>query len=170
MSQAYPRVLGHIGLTVDEIDAAYEWYRDVLGFTPVMEPDTVTPDDGHFYNLAADAVGFEFDEMQIAHMATGNHVGFELFEFEPTEGTNDPDPADPGLFHLCVQDPNIEELVEEIVGTGGEQLSDVWTIFPEYPEYKMCYCTDPWGNIVEVHSRGYEHMHANLAEGDPPAR
>jgi hypothetical protein len=34
----------------------------------------------------------------------------------------------------------------------------------------MCYCGDPWGNIVEVHSRGYEHMHANLAEEDPPAR
>ena len=149
MSQAYPRVLGHIGLTVEDIDAAYEWYRDVLGFTPVMVPDTVTPEDGHFYNLAADAVGFEFED---------------------TEGANDPDPADPGLFHLCVQDPNIEELVGEIVETGGEQLSDVWTIFPEYPEYKMCYCVDPWGNIVEVHSRGYEHMHANLAEEDPPAR
>jgi hypothetical protein len=51
-----------------------------------------------------------------------------------------------------------------------EQLSDVWDIFPEYPEYKMCYCADPWGNVVELHSRGYEHMHANLAEDDPPAR
>ena len=55
MSQAYPRVLGHIGLTVEDIDAAYKWYRDVLGFTPVMEPDTVTPEDGHFYNPTASA-------------------------------------------------------------------------------------------------------------------
>lgn len=162
MSGAYPRVLGHIGLTVEDIDAAFEWYRDVLGFTPVMEPDTVVAGTDHFGDLAEDAIGYDFGELRIAHLATGNHVGVELFEFETTRGTNDPEPAAPGLFHLCVQDPNIEEMVETIVETGGEQLSDVWDIFPDRPEYRMCYCADPWGNIVEVHSRGYEHMHCNM--------
>lgn len=161
-TQSYPRVLGHIGLTVDDIDEAFAWYRDVLGFTPVMEPDAVIAGDGHFGELAADAVGYDFGEMKIAHLATGNHVGVELFEFESTAGKNDPEPAEPGLFHLCVQDPNIEAMVETIVETGGEQLSEVWDIFPDHPEYRMCYCADPWGNIVEVHSRGYEHMHCNM--------
>jgi catechol 2,3-dioxygenase-like lactoylglutathione lyase family enzyme len=162
MSQAYPRVLGHVSLTVEDIDEAFEWYQDVLGFTPVMEPDTVVAGEGHFGKLAEDAVGYDFGEMQIAHLATGNHVGVELFEFETTEGKSDPDPAETGLSHFCVQDPNVEEMVETIVDAGGEQLTDVWVIFPEYPEYKMCYCGDPWGNIVELHSRGYEHMHCNV--------
>lgn len=162
MSEEYPRVLGHIGVTVEDIDEAFEWYQEVLGFTPVMEPDTVVAGEGHFGELSQDAVGYDYDEMQIAHLATGNHVGVELFEFEGTEGTNDPDPVDPGLFHFCVQDPNVEDLVERITDTGGEQLSQVWDIFPDHPEYKMCYCADPWGNIVEIHSRGYEHMHSNM--------
>jgi len=163
MTQAYPRVLGHIGLTVEDIHGAFEWYRDVLGLTPVMEPDLIEAGDGHFGKLAEDAVGYDFGELWLAHLATGNHVGVELFELEDTAGETETDPADPGLFHLCVQDPNIEEMVETIAETGGEQLSDkIWRIFPDEPEYKMCYCADPWGNTVEVHSRGYEHMHCNL--------
>lgn len=162
-SEPYPRVLGHIGIAVDDIDAAFEWYRDVLGFTPVMEPDEVTAGDGHFGKLAEDAVGHDFGTMYIAHLATGNHVGVELFEFEGTEGKTETNPVEPGISHLCVQDPNIHELAETIEETGGEILSShVWDIFPDTPEYNMVYCEDPWGNIVEVHSRGYEHMHCNM--------
>ena len=161
-SETYPRVMGHIGMAVGDIEAAFEWYRDVLGFTPVMEPDTVVAGEEHFGKLAEDAVGEDFGEMKIAHMATGNHVGFELFEFEGVDDT-EPDALQSGITHLCVQDPNIEEAVEEIVDNGGEQLSSkIWDIFPDQPDYQMCYCADPWGNIVEIHSRGYEHMHANL--------
>ncbi|PSQ26538.1 glyoxalase [Halobacteriales archaeon QS_8_65_32] len=159
---AYPRTLGHIGVTVDDIDEAVEWYRDVLGFTPVMEPDTVTANDGHFGALAADAIGFDFGTMRIAHMATGNHIGLELFEFGTSEGEAAFDPEAPGLFHLCVQDPNVEELAERITDTGGEQLSEVWEIFPGHDEYLMTYCKDPFGIVVEIHSRGYEHMHSNM--------
>lgn len=160
--QTYPRVMGHIGLAVSDIDEAFEWYHDVLGFTPVMEPDTVEAGSGHFGTLAQDAVGEDFGEMQIAHMATGNHVGVELFEFESAE-KNDPDPTTAGLSHFCVQDPNVEATAERIVENGGEQLtSKVWNIFPDTQEYQMAYCADPWGNIVELHSRGYEHMHSNM--------
>lgn len=160
--QAYPRVLGHIGVAVADIDAAFEWYRDVMGFTPVMEPDEVTAGEGHFGRLAQDAVGEDFGRMKIAHLATGNHVGFELFEFAETE-ENDPNPLDAGVSHFCLQDPNMEATVDRIVENGGEQLSSkVWDIFPETPDYQMCYCADPWGNILELHSRGYEHMHCNM--------
>jgi catechol 2,3-dioxygenase-like lactoylglutathione lyase family enzyme len=160
--QAYPHVMGHIGVVVSNIDEAFAWYRDILGFTPVMEPDTVEAGGSHFGDLAQDAVGEDFGEMQIAHLATGNHVGFELFEFDGVE-KNDQKAMTAGITHFCVQDPNIEEMVNRIVNSGGDQLSSkIWNIYPDRPEYQMCYCTDPWGNIVELHSRGYEHMHCNI--------
>lgn len=160
--KTYPRVMGHIGLAVDDIERAFEWYRDVMGFTPVMEPDRVVSGEGHFGELAQDAVGHDFGEMRIAHLATGDRIGFELFEFEGAE-KNDPDPTASGLSHFCLQDPNIEEAVERIVENGGEQLSSkIWNIFPENSDYRMCYCADPWGNILELHTRGYEHMHSNM--------
>jgi catechol 2,3-dioxygenase-like lactoylglutathione lyase family enzyme len=161
-TRPYPRTMGHIGLAVSDIDEAFEWYQDVLGLTPVMEPDTVEAGVGHFGKLAADAVGEDFGEMTIAHLATGNHVGLELFEFEGVT-RNDPDPTSAGLSHLCLQDPNVQATADRIEEHGGEQLSSkVWNIFPDTPEYQMCYCADPWGNIVELHSRGYEHMHCNM--------
>jgi catechol 2,3-dioxygenase-like lactoylglutathione lyase family enzyme len=160
--ETYPRVMGHIGVAVGDIEAAFEWYRDVLGFTPVMEPDRVVAGEEHFGELAMDAVGEDFGEMKIAHMATGNHVGFELFEFEGVEDT-EPNALQPGVTHFCVQDPDMDEAVERIVENGGEQLSSkIWDIFPDRSDYQMCYCADPWGNIVELHSQGYEHMHSNL--------
>jgi catechol 2,3-dioxygenase-like lactoylglutathione lyase family enzyme len=162
MSDPYPRVLGHIGLTVQDIDTAFEWYQDVLGFTPVVEPQKVIANEGRYGKLSADAIGYDYGEMYVAHLATGNHVGIEMFEFEETSKVNDPTPADPGLFHLCVQDPNVKELAETIIKNDGEQISDIWELHPDYPEYQMCYCADPWGNIVEIHSRGYEHMKSNL--------
>ncbi len=33
-----PRAMNHAGLTVTDIDAAVEWYCDVLGCTVVMAP------------------------------------------------------------------------------------------------------------------------------------
>lgn len=161
--RTYPRVMGHIGVVVSDVDEAFVWYQEVLGFTPVMEPDTVEAGVGHFGNLAMDAVGEDFGEMRIAHLATGDHVGFEIFEFADV-GKNPQETLAPGITHFCVQDPNVEEAVERIVENGGEMLSSkIWKIFPDTPEYLMCYCADPWGNIVELHSRGYEHMHSNMA-------
>jgi catechol 2,3-dioxygenase-like lactoylglutathione lyase family enzyme len=162
--QAYPRVMGHIGLVVGDIEDAFEWYREVLGFTPVMEPDTVETGVGHFGALALDCIGEDVGEYRIAHMATGNHVGVELFEFEGYEEYEE-DITAPGLSHFCLQDPNVEATAERIVEAGGEWVtSKVWDIFPEKPEYEMCYVTDPWGNVIELHSRGYEHMHANMVD------
>jgi len=91
-----------------------------LGLTPVMEPDTVEAGVGHFGKLAQDAVGQDFGEMKIAHLATGNHVGLELFEFEGVE-RNDPDPTSAGLSHFCVQDPNVQATADRIEEHGGLQ-------------------------------------------------
>ncbi|RQG93572.1 VOC family protein [Natrarchaeobius chitinivorans] len=159
-SEPYPRSLGHIGITVDDIDAGVEWYEDVLGFTHVMGPEKVHANEGHFGKLVADGMsGFEW--MKIAHMATGNHVGVELFEYDTTDGESDPDVMQPGLNHICVQDPNIEALATKIDETGGNQIKDIWNVYPD-EEYKMTYCEDPFGNYIEIHTHGYEHGHANM--------
>lgn len=160
--KAYPRSLNHVGMTVSDIDEAIEWYESVLGFTHVMGPEKVDENEGHFGDLLADGTG-GFGWMKLAHMATGNQVGIELFEYPDTEGTTENDMTIPGLNHICVQDPNIEALANEIVETGGRQVKDIWRIFPD-KEYKMTYCEDPFGNYIEIHTHGYEHGHSNIPE------
>ncbi|MFC4357005.1 VOC family protein [Halobium salinum] len=156
---AQPRPIAHVGVTVPDIDAALEWYEDVLDFERLLGPMPVdSDDDSQMARLCRDVLG-EFDTVRIAHTASGNGAGVEFFEFEETV-EHDPDPHEAGFFHLCVVDPDIEALAAEIEDAGGEHHTDVWRLFPDQ-EYRMTYCKDPWGNLVEIYTHGYEQTYSN---------
>ena len=59
--------------------------------------------------------GAGWGSFRIAHLSTGDRIGVELFQF-----TNQQNPENnfeywkTGIFHFCVQDPNVEELAERI--------------------------------------------------------
>ena len=72
-----------------------------------------------------------------------------------------------GIFHICVTDPEIELLAERIGKTGGRQRSKVWKLWPDKP-YRVCYCEDPWGNVVEISSHSYEQTWANYYNAHKP--
>lgn len=95
-------------------------------------------------------------------MATDDGFAVEFFEF-PETGESEPDPTEAGYFDLCVIDPEIEELASEIVDAGGERPADVRELFPGQ-EYRMTYCNDPWGNIVEIYIHSHERIYSN--QGD----
>lgn len=157
----YPRGLAHVGVTVPDIEEAIEWYQDVLGFTLIKGPDTVVAGEGHGGRQALDVLG-EFEEMQLAHLATGNQIGIELFEFAATPDERDPaDITQLGYFHICVIDPDVEGLAERIDAAGGEHFSKVWNLWEDDDEYVLTYCRDPWGNLLEIYSHSYERMFGN---------
>lgn len=158
-----PVAINHVGAVVPDIEAAIRWYRDVMGFGLVAGPFDLTP-DGPTGQQTIDVLGQRLKHLKIAHMSTANGVGLELFE-----------PVDPpferrsdtiefwrgGFFHICVTDPDVEGLVARIVETGGKQLSDFWPERPPLTEFRMCYCADPFDNVVEVYSHQYENMQAH---------
>lgn len=158
----YPRAAAHVGVTVPDVEEAIDWYEKVLGFTRVMGPVAVEHGEDHIGRLCADVLG-EFETVEIAHMVTGNQVGVEFFEFDATEEPNDLDPRETGYFHLCVIDPDIEELATDIAAAGGEHHTDVWKLFPDQ-EYRMTYCKDPWGNVVEIYTHSHERIYSNQGE------
>jgi catechol 2,3-dioxygenase-like lactoylglutathione lyase family enzyme len=43
-----------------------------------------------------------------------------------------------------------------IVAHGGKQRSHINEYFPGEKPYKMVYCEDPFGNILEVYTHSYE--------------
>jgi len=93
MSPVYPRSMSHIGLSVTDLEEAVEFYRKVLGWYVIMEPTTITEDEG---------------------------------------------------------------LVDRVVAAGGKQRMPVRYYFPGEKPYRMVYCEDPFGNIVEIYSHSYE--------------
>jgi hypothetical protein len=59
-----------------------------------------------------------------------------------------------GITHLCITDPNIEDLGTKISESGGKQRSKVWEKVPK-KGYKIAFC-DPFGNVIEIYSNGYD--------------
>jgi hypothetical protein len=80
-----------------------------------------------------DIFGQQFKKLRLAHLSFGNKVGFEIFEFiEPKEENrqNNFEYRKTDFFHICVTDPNIEELTKRIVENGGKQRSKIWELTP----------------------------------------
>lgn len=159
--------INHIGLSVPDIDAAIAWYGDVLGFrlvTPPAEMDTTDPQLGA---ALEEMMGPRTKRFRMAHMISGNGVGIQLFEYLDPHSRP---PADPeafwehGFFHICVTDPDPEGLSARIAESGG-RAGSVWRQIPGN-DYAAAYCADPFGNVIEINSHGYEETRTFLAAED----
>ena len=117
-----------------DIDAAVAWYRDILGCYVLMEPIEGYADDSYFGQIVADIFGADFKGMKIAHLATADGVGIELFQFV----ANAPQEEHfaywkTGIYHICILEPDIEGLAKRIDESGGRQRSKVWKLWPDKP-------------------------------------
>lgn len=153
----------HVGLTVPDLDRAVEWYGKVLGFERLMGPVRLEVDQSHAGRQAADVLGPALRSFRQAHMIGANGVALELFEFEdpPTPDVRPPfDYWSPGVFHLCLLAPRIDETAAEIARSGGRvRTSRIWHVFEGEP-FRMCYCEDPFGNVLELYSHPHEQVFA----------
>lgn len=157
-----PRPINHVGLTVPDIFAAIDWYRDVLGFSHIMGPRVLEAASEATHETPS-IFGPRFKKAYQAHMLSGNGVGLELFQFiEPAveRRADNFEYWKVGVFHICVTDPNVDALAKRIVAAGGRQRMPVFEFVPGR-EYRLVYCEDPWGNVVEVISHSYAEVFAN---------
>jgi len=163
MTERLAHCFNHVGVSVTDIDAAIAWYEKVFGFTLIVPPVEVRRDGSHFGELVADICGPRFGAEKIAHMVTGDGVGFELFEFLEPKAERREDTMEywkNGFFHIAITDPDVDVKVAEITENGGRQRSKVWELFPG-EAIKVCYCEDPFGNVLEIISHRYEQIMAN---------
>ncbi len=159
-----PRAIGHVGLTVKDLDKAVQWYTEILGFRLIAPPGEVEAHVGDFGDTCADIFGPVFGKARVAQMSTANGAGLELFEFlEPAYEQPENTFAywKGGFFHMCIIDPDVEGLAKRIVESGRVlRTSRIWTIYQGQP-YQVCYCQDPFGSIIEIYSHSQEQIYAN---------
>lgn len=158
MTKTSPRPLHHIAIGVADIEAAIAWYAEVLGYRVFTGPIELAIEDDRTGQLK-DVLGPRFRKLKIAHLSTGSGCGLELFEsIDPPHERRDEDVEfwKSNIFHFCVMDPDIEGLLAKIVANGGRQLSKIWEDRPSGGTYRMAYCQDPWGTLIEVHTHSYE--------------
>lgn len=159
----YPRAFSHIGISVPDIKKAVEFYKDVMGWYVMMEPTEVIEEDKTAIGkMCIDVFGKGFKSFKIAHLSTSDTIGIELFEFPQNSCKQHIfNPYNTGIFHFCVKDPDIEGLVKKIVEAGGKQRMPIREYFPNEKPYKMVYCEDPFGNIIEIYTHSYELVYSN---------
>lgn len=161
MNPVYPRTFSHVGLSVPDVQAAINFYTQVLGWYVIMEPTTIVEDDSAIGVMCSDVFGPGWESFRIAHMSTGDRIGVELFEFKNQEQPdNNFEYWKTGIFHFCVQDPDVEGLAERIVAAGGRQRMPVREYYPGEKPFRMVYMEDPFGNIIEIYSHSYELTYA----------
>jgi lactoylglutathione lyase family protein len=157
VTATYPKAFSHIGVSVPDLERAVAFYTEVMGWYVLFPPTEIVEDDSAIGVMCKDVFGNGFGSFKIAHLVTSDGVGVELFEFR---GAEPPSPDfeywKSGVFHFCVQDPDVEGLAERIVAAGGKQRMPVRHYYPGDKPYRMVYCEDPFGNIVEIYSHSYE--------------
>ncbi|ALS77230.1 MULTISPECIES: lactoylglutathione lyase family protein [Planococcus] len=162
---AYPRAFSHIGLSVTDLDRAVTFYKEVMGWYVIMEPAEVKEEsDTPIGQMCIDVFGAGWGTFRIAHMATSDGTGIEIFEFPNSEKPeNNFEYWKSGVFHFCVQDPDVEGLVQKIVEHGGKQRMPIREYYPDDKPYRMCYVEDPFGIIFEIYSHSYEITYSSGA-------
>ena len=152
-----PRAFAHIGLSVTDLEAALSFYTEVLGWYLVMPPPRIAEDESAIGVMCTDVIGPGWRSFRIAHLSTGHLVGVEIFQFNYAERpANNFEYWKSGVFHFCIQDPDVEGLAARIVAAGGKQRMPVREYFPGEKPYRMVYMEDPLGNILEIYSHSYE--------------
>ncbi|HYA82518.1 MAG TPA: VOC family protein [Candidatus Bathyarchaeia archaeon] len=161
----YPKIINHVAVSVPNMDLAVNWYKEVFGFTVVREPIEFVPDDTLKGMAVKDIHGPSLKKVRMVWLSSANQVGFEIFEYiEPKaeRRTNNFEYWKSGFIHICITDPDIEGLCKKISETGGKQRSKVWEIVPD-KGYKIAFCEDPFGNIIEIYSHSYEQTITSLS-------
>jgi predicted enzyme related to lactoylglutathione lyase len=152
----------HIGLTVPDIFAAIDWYGKVFGATHIMGPRLLAADAKASHETPG-IFGPRFRRAYQAHLLLTNGVGLELFQFiEPEVEMPAENMAywNRGPFHFAVTCADVDALAADIVVNGGRKRIEPIDFVPGRP-WRLCYCEDPWGNVVEIMSASYAEMFSN---------
>ncbi|HSJ68829.1 MAG TPA: lactoylglutathione lyase family protein [Anditalea sp.] len=154
----YPRAFSHIGITVPDLEAAVKFYTEIMGWYVIMPPTDIEEEsDTAIGQMCIDVFGKGWGSFKIAHLSTADKIGIELFSFPATENKKPEfNPFQTGLFHFCVQDPDIEGLIEKIEASGGKKRMPIREYYPNEKPFRMCYVEDPFGVVFEIYTHSYE--------------
>lgn len=132
--------LGHVGLSVSDMDRSLAFYRDQMGMEVVMDLDI--SDD-----RIAKVIGVPGAKCRIVHLALGGNI-LELFQYAQPVGENrahQMQQYDHGLTHIGFEVNDFHHHIAQLKDHGIEFLGDplefrpdVWIAYFRGPEGEVC--------------------------------
>lgn len=147
----------HIAITVPDLDAALDFYRDALGFAVVQQGDW----DGDFPQ-ADRVIGLERTSARMAMLKAPN-AHLEIWQYRhPEPEDRRSRPCDLGYPHFALQVTDIEAEYDRLTRAGMTFAADAPV---NLGTTSAIYGKDPFGNIIEL----YEIRDPDVAQLQPGA-
>lgn len=144
------RGIHHVGLVVDDLDAAVEFYRALCDMEVIERDHWRAP--APLQDQAVGLTGSSADGV----MLRGSGSYLELWQYSaPTQTGRPPGRLgahEPGLRHLAVEVADVTTALDRVVELGGSRMGDPVRTAPDGAE--VVYCRDPFGTILELMSTG----------------
>ncbi|KAL5593942.1 hypothetical protein ACKLNR_014099 [Fusarium oxysporum f. sp. zingiberi] len=157
--QTHAHPINHVAVSVNDIEAVTKWYTEILGFQVIGNRIFHIKRSENPSAAIFAIYGDDLHEVKLAYMATGNGVGFEVFQFlDPGFKKN---PVDfeynrGGFFHVCVTNADPDALASKVVENGGSKQGV--TVKVAGGHATCAYVKDPWGNVVEILDSSFDRM------------
>ena len=144
------RGIHHVGLVVDDLDAAVVFYSSLLDMQ-IIERDTWRAP----HSEVDSAVGLRGSSAD-GVMLRGSGSYLEVWTYHAPEKLGD-NPADRGahergLRHLAIEVDDVRSALRRVVELGGSAMGDPLPI--DDNGAAAVYCRDPFGTILELMSTG----------------
>ena len=164
-----PGLLGidHIGITVPNVNAAANWFKDVLGFANPLTFGPFADPVGNFMHDLVDVDPKAVVE-QIRMVRGGNGPGVELFQYTaPDQDQTFRKNSDFGGHHIAFYVRHIDKAVAYMQSKGVEKLLGPFAVGggPAFGQ-SINYFKPPFGTFVELIS--YPHGMAYEATATTP--
>jgi catechol 2,3-dioxygenase-like lactoylglutathione lyase family enzyme len=131
--------MDHVGLSVEDIEKAIEFYRDVVGMEKAL--------DREFDSPLARIIGIEGAKARVVHMKHGESV-VELFNYYHPKGRKprpDQNQSDYGLTHIGFMVEDFERTYQDLKARGVQFLGEpveirpgVFVAYFHGAEYEIC--------------------------------
>ena len=165
-----PRGINHIGLTVDDLDAAAAFLAKGLGAKWCY--DGLTREDAPRQGPEVErqlglSAGSRIVRQRL--MRIGNGPNIEIFEIESTDPAHPLELEDRGWNHISVYCDDIEGALQRLVAAGAEALSGIHENSPheDTEGNGSVYVRPPWGGLIELQSIPHGYYYPDRSEAEP---
>lgn len=145
------RNVHHVSVTVSDLDAAVEFFREAIGCELLYGKGPFGDPDG---DSMTRRLGVHPDaEARLAMLRCGPTTNLELFEWDaPDQASDPPENSDVGAMHIGLQVEDIDAAIEALAAHEDVEILDGPQTNSDGPTAGLTYifCRTPWGFQLEL--------------------
>lgn len=151
----HPYQIGHVALSVKDVERSAQWYADVFGFVQLGPIYDIQPDESPLGQVAAKLFRPVPVRLRVAQLATESGMAIELFELAGNDGAARRSAyPETGIIHFSIVVDAFDETLRKLDRAGGRLIVKNLA----NPTRSVAFYHDPDENIIEISSWKWDGM------------